>query len=98
MLHLNVAACLLKMGEWRKSLETCNKVTFNEQRFKGLFLNHKLLFLRPLYPQFSKQVLEAKPGHVKGLYRRGMAYMAGGEYEDARNDFNMVYYPKNCLL
>ncbi|KAG2286973.1 hypothetical protein Bca4012_031741 [Brassica carinata] len=60
MLHLNVAACSLKMGEWRKSLETCNKV------------------------------LEAKPGHVKGLYRRGMAYMAGGEYEDARNDFNMM--------
>ncbi|KFK34648.1 hypothetical protein AALP_AA5G173000 [Arabis alpina] len=60
MLHLNVAACLLKMGEWRKSIETCNKV------------------------------IEAKPGHVKGLYRRGMAYMAGGEYEDARNDFNMM--------
>ncbi|CAN8254607.1 unnamed protein product [Cochlearia groenlandica] len=60
MLHLNVAACLLKLGEWRKSVETCNKV------------------------------LEAKPGHVKGLYRRGMAYMAGGEYEDARNDFTMM--------
>ncbi|KAL0866477.1 hypothetical protein Bca101_045595 [Brassica carinata] len=60
MLHLNVAACLLKLGEWRKSVETCNKV------------------------------LEAKPGHAKGLYRRGMAYMAGGEYEDARNDFNMM--------
>ncbi|CAN7051890.1 unnamed protein product [Brassica rapa subsp. trilocularis] len=59
-LHLNVAACLLKLGEWRKSLETCNKV------------------------------LEAKPGHAKGLYRRGMAYMAGGEYKDARNDFNMM--------
>ncbi|CAH8286677.1 unnamed protein product [Eruca vesicaria subsp. sativa] len=60
MLHLNVAACLLKLGEWRKSVETCNKV------------------------------LEAKPGNVKGLYRRGMAYMAGGEYQDARNDFNMM--------
>uniref|UniRef100_A0A1J3DKX7 peptidylprolyl isomerase n=1 Tax=Noccaea caerulescens TaxID=107243 RepID=A0A1J3DKX7_NOCCA len=60
MLHLNVAACLLKMGEWRKSVETCNKV------------------------------LEAKPGHVKGLFRRGMAYMAGAEYEDARNDFNTM--------
>ncbi|XP_010504190.1 PREDICTED: peptidyl-prolyl cis-trans isomerase PASTICCINO1 [Camelina sativa] len=60
MLHLNVAACLLKLGEWRKSIETCNKV------------------------------LEAKPGHVKGLYRRGMAYIAGGEYDDARNDFNMM--------
>jgi tetratricopeptide (TPR) repeat protein len=31
MLHLNVAACLLKMGEWRKSIETCNKVAFNKQ-------------------------------------------------------------------
>ncbi|CAN6930004.1 unnamed protein product [Brassica oleracea var. botrytis] len=60
MLHLNVAACLLKLGEWRKSVETCNKV------------------------------LEAKPGHAKGLYRRGMAYMGGGEYEAARNDFNMM--------
>ncbi|XP_057540358.1 peptidyl-prolyl cis-trans isomerase PASTICCINO1 [Amaranthus tricolor] len=26
MLHLNVAACYLKMGECRKSIETCNKV------------------------------------------------------------------------
>ncbi|KAK4480988.1 hypothetical protein RD792_011856 [Penstemon davidsonii] len=26
MLHLNVAACLLKMGEVRKSIEACNKV------------------------------------------------------------------------
>ncbi|KAF3525361.1 hypothetical protein F2Q69_00048996 [Brassica cretica] len=60
MLHLNVAACLLRLGEWRKSVETCNKV------------------------------LEAKPGHAKGLYRRGMAYMGGGEYEAARNDFNMM--------
>ncbi|CAA7046206.1 unnamed protein product [Microthlaspi erraticum] len=60
MLHLNVAACLLKMGEWRKSVETCNKV------------------------------LEGKPSHVKGLFRRGMAYMAGAEYEDARNDFNTM--------
>lgn len=44
------------------------------------------------YVPISKQVLEAKPGHVKGLYRRGMAYIAGGEYEEARKDFNMVYY------
>ncbi|CAH8328765.1 unnamed protein product [Eruca vesicaria subsp. sativa] len=59
MLHLNVAACLLKLGEWRKSVETCNKL-----------------------------------GNVKGLYRRGMAYMAGGEYQDARNDFNKVFHTK----
>lgn len=26
LLHLNVAACYLKMGECRKSIETCNKV------------------------------------------------------------------------
>lgn len=27
LLHLNVAACLLKLGEHKKSIETCNKVT-----------------------------------------------------------------------
>ncbi|KAL1370973.1 hypothetical protein HN51_001192 [Arachis hypogaea] len=60
LLHLNVAACYLKVGECRKSIETCNKV------------------------------LEAKPAHVKGLYRRGMAYMANGDFEEARNDFKMM--------
>lgn len=60
LLHLNVAACLLKLGECRKSIETCNKV------------------------------LEANPAHVKGLYRRGMAYMAAGDFEEAKNDFEMM--------
>ncbi|KAL3037883.1 hypothetical protein AAZX31_01G096600 [Glycine max] len=59
LLHLNVAACHLKLGECRKSIETCNKV------------------------------LEANPAHVKGLYRRGMAYMAAGDFEEARADFKM---------
>ena len=36
------------------------------------------------------QVLDANPAHVNGLYRRGMAYMALGEFEEARNDFNAV--------
>ena len=26
LLHLNMAACLLKIGEYRKSVESCNKV------------------------------------------------------------------------
>ncbi|XP_028786005.1 peptidyl-prolyl cis-trans isomerase PASTICCINO1 [Neltuma alba] len=60
MLHLNVAACYLKLGEIRKSIEFCNKV------------------------------LDANPAHVKGLYRRGMAYMAAGDFEEAKNDFNMM--------
>lgn len=60
LLHLNVAACLLKLGECRKSIETCNKV------------------------------LDANPAHVKGLYRRGMAYMALGEFEEAQRDFEMM--------
>lgn len=29
LLHLNVAACLLKLGECRKSIEACNKVSFS---------------------------------------------------------------------
>ncbi|KAL2337901.1 hypothetical protein Fmac_012347 [Flemingia macrophylla] len=60
LLHLNVAACLLKLGDCRKSIETCNKV------------------------------LDANPAHVKGLYRRGMAYMAAGDFEEARADFKMM--------
>ncbi|XP_039019578.1 peptidyl-prolyl cis-trans isomerase PASTICCINO1-like isoform X2 [Hibiscus syriacus] len=60
LLHLNVAACFLKMGECRKSIEACNKV------------------------------LDATPVHVKALYRRGMAYMAAGDFEEARSDFQMM--------
>ncbi|XP_061376352.1 peptidyl-prolyl cis-trans isomerase PASTICCINO1 [Gastrolobium bilobum] len=60
LLHLNVAACYLKLGECKKSIETCNKV------------------------------LEANPANVKGLYRRGMAYMAAGDFEEARDDFKMM--------
>lgn len=36
------------------------------------------------------QVLDANPAHVKALYRRGMAYMAAGDFEEARGDFTMV--------
>ncbi|WOL16555.1 peptidyl-prolyl cis-trans isomerase PASTICCINO1 [Canna indica] len=59
-LHLNVAACYQKMGEYRKSIETCNKV------------------------------LDASPMHVKALYRRGMAYMLVGDYDEAKKDFEMM--------
>ncbi|XP_056176967.1 peptidyl-prolyl cis-trans isomerase PASTICCINO1 [Syzygium oleosum] len=60
LLHLNVAACYLKMGESRKSVEACNKV------------------------------LDANPVHVKALYRRGMAYMSAGDFEEARADFKAM--------
>ncbi|KAI3474153.1 hypothetical protein Pfo_028941 [Paulownia fortunei] len=60
LLHLNVAACLLKMGEFRKSIEACNKVI--------------------------RQTLFS----CKALYRRGMAYMAAGDFEEARADFNKM--------
>ncbi|KNA22518.1 hypothetical protein SOVF_033510 [Spinacia oleracea] len=60
MLHLNVAACYLKMGECRKSIETCDKV------------------------------LDANPVHVKAIYRRGMAYMELGEFEEAKNNFEKM--------
>ncbi|CAI9297707.1 unnamed protein product [Lactuca saligna] len=60
LLNLNVAACYLKMGDCRKSIETCNKV------------------------------LDANPVHVKALYRRGMAYMETGDFEEARRDFKRM--------
>jgi hypothetical protein len=44
------------------------------------------------------QVLEANPAHVKGLYRRGMAYMGNGDFEEARADFKMVnLHTQLCL-
>ncbi|KAK8685343.1 hypothetical protein V6N13_041346 [Hibiscus sabdariffa] len=36
------------------------------------------------------RVLDATPVHVKALYRRGMAYMAAGDFEEARADFQMM--------
>ncbi|GAV65465.1 FKBP_C domain-containing protein/TPR_1 domain-containing protein/TPR_11 domain-containing protein [Cephalotus follicularis] len=60
LLNLNVAACFLKMGECRKSIEACNKV------------------------------IDTNPVHVKALYRRGMAYMAAGDFEEAKSDFRMM--------
>ncbi|KAH9301633.1 hypothetical protein KI387_013216, partial [Taxus chinensis] len=59
-LQLNVAACYQKIGEYKKALESCNKV---------LGENH---------------------GHVKALYRRGIAYMACGDFNEARKDFSMM--------
>lgn len=39
---------------------------------------------------FLIQVLDANPVHVKAFYRRGMAYMAAGDFQEARDDFNKV--------
>ncbi|KAK9920526.1 hypothetical protein M0R45_029081 [Rubus argutus] len=36
------------------------------------------------------KVIEANPGHVKALYRRGMAFMAAGDFEEAKSDFNKM--------
>jgi len=39
------------------------------------------------------QVLEGNPHHVKGLFRRGTAYMETGDFDEARADFKQV-----CLI
>ena len=39
-----------------------------------------------------QQVLDTNPVHVKALYRRGMAYMSAGEFEEAKNDFNKMIF------
>ncbi|KAK1265753.1 Peptidyl-prolyl cis-trans isomerase PASTICCINO1 [Acorus gramineus] len=36
------------------------------------------------------KVLDANPAHVKALYRRGVAYMSAGDFDEARSDFNMM--------
>ncbi|XP_043806860.1 peptidyl-prolyl cis-trans isomerase PASTICCINO1 isoform X2 [Manihot esculenta] len=60
LLNLNLAACYLKLGECKKSIEYCNKV------------------------------LDINPAHAKALYRRGMAYMTDGDFEEAKNDFEKM--------
>ncbi|KAH7514538.1 hypothetical protein FEM48_Zijuj11G0100100 [Ziziphus jujuba var. spinosa] len=47
------------------------------------------LFLKVEY-KVMPQVIDANPGHVKALYRRGMAYMASGDFEEANSDFKMM--------
>ncbi|OMO97342.1 hypothetical protein COLO4_14681 [Corchorus olitorius] len=37
-----------------------------------------------------EKVLDATPVHAKALYRRGMAYMAAGDFEEARSDFQKM--------
>ncbi|KAJ3682694.1 hypothetical protein LUZ60_012921 [Juncus effusus] len=59
-LHLNVAACYQKLGESRKSIESCNKV------------------------------LDGNPVHIKALYRRGMAHLQAGDFDDAKQDFEKM--------
>lgn len=36
------------------------------------------------------KVLDANPVHIKALYRRGMAYMSSGDFEEARCDFKKM--------
>ncbi|CAM6085286.1 unnamed protein product [Calypogeia fissa] len=36
------------------------------------------------------KVLEGNPHHVKALYRRGLAYTATADFEEARKDFNQM--------
>ncbi|KAF2316296.1 hypothetical protein GH714_041637 [Hevea brasiliensis] len=40
--------------------------------------------------EYCNKVLDANPAHVKALYRRGMAYMTDGDFEEAKNDFEKM--------
>ncbi|XP_007026858.2 PREDICTED: peptidyl-prolyl cis-trans isomerase PASTICCINO1 [Theobroma cacao] len=59
-----------------------------------LHLNVALCFLKMGECRKSieacNKVLDATPVHAKALYRRGMAYMAAGDFEEARSDFQMM--------
>ncbi|EMS68065.1 Peptidyl-prolyl isomerase PASTICCINO1 [Triticum urartu] len=143
-LHLNVAACYQKMGEYRKSIEACNKDGSMEAlgaaqgcerwilsarifgwgifgwgsgrsrvgcqglgcrgggpgggsvvlmgRAHGLVLpgGHGRVGGVVAGVWCSVAVLDANPVHVKALYRRGMSYMLGGDFDDAKNDFEKM--------
>lgn len=40
--------------------------------------------------RLAVKVLEGNPHHVKAFYRRGLAYTAIADFDEARNDFNQV--------
>ncbi|XP_054424670.1 FK506-binding protein-like [Pteronotus mesoamericanus] len=67
VLHANLAACQLLLGQPHLAAESCNRV------------------------------LEREPGHIKALYRRGIAQAALGNLEKATADFKKVLAvdPKN---
>ncbi|KAI3915032.1 hypothetical protein MKW92_053801 [Papaver armeniacum] len=44
-------------------------------------------YLSMLFTECFQKVLEASPGHLKALYRRGKTHMSAGDFEEARSDF-----------
>ncbi|XP_003789100.1 FK506-binding protein-like [Otolemur garnettii] len=60
VLHANLAACQLLLGQPRLAAQSCDRV------------------------------LEREPGHLKALYRRGVAQAALGNLEKATTDFRRV--------
>ncbi|XP_077017508.1 FK506-binding protein-like [Tamandua tetradactyla] len=67
VLHANLAACQLLLGQPQLAAQSCDRV------------------------------LEREPGHLKALYRRGIAQAAMGNLEEATADFKRVLEldPKN---
>ncbi|KAK6943576.1 FKBP-type peptidyl-prolyl cis-trans isomerase domain [Dillenia turbinata] len=73
LLHLNMANCYLKLGECRKSIESCNKVlNANPVRIKALYHHEMALMLlgesEDARNDFAKEAERKAKKHFKGLF------------------------------
>ncbi|KAH9736246.1 peptidylprolyl isomerase [Citrus sinensis] len=75
----------LAKAKYEKVLRDFNHVNPQDDEEGKVFVGKRVCT-----PGGLVQVLDANPAHVKGLYRRGMAYMALGEFEEAQRDFEMM--------
>lgn len=74
---------------WQTDCEWCYLIT-HIYVFFGIYYVSFHISLSNVFLSGIMQVIEANPANAKALYRRGMAYMTLGDFEDARNDFEMV--------
>ncbi|KAF3668655.1 putative pentatricopeptide repeat-containing protein-like, partial [Capsicum annuum] len=77
------------MDDVEKIKGTGNRL-FKEGKFELAKAKYEKLGEHKKSIEACNKVLDANPVHVKALYRCGMAYMASGDFEEARADFNKM--------
>ncbi|XP_058109380.1 peptidyl-prolyl cis-trans isomerase PASTICCINO1 [Magnolia sinica] len=92
----------LAKAKYEKVLREYNHVNPQDDEEGKIFLNSRNslhLNVAACYQKMGEcrksieacnKVLDGSPAHVKALYRRGVAYMSAGDFDEARSDFKMM--------
>lgn len=92
----------LAKAKYEKVLREYNHVNPQDDEEGKIFLNSRNslhLNVAACYQKMGEnkksidacnKVLDGSPAHAKALYRRGMAYMLAGDFDEARNDFKAM--------